>query len=108
MSALADCNGRVRRRSGGLSAPARTVRVVAKTARNAPCPCGSGRKYKHCCQPEEERWERWERRARDEDRVGRSISDWSVEQFGDELARAFGEFHPESRPGEARDFALLH
>ena len=20
-----------------------------KTGRNAPCPCGSGRKYKHCC-----------------------------------------------------------
>ena len=22
--------------------------VVAPTSRNAPCPCGSGRKYKHC------------------------------------------------------------
>ena len=22
---------------------------MAKTGRNAPCPCGSGRKYKHCC-----------------------------------------------------------
>jgi hypothetical protein len=22
-----------------------------KTGRNAPCPCGSGRKYKHCCWP---------------------------------------------------------
>ncbi|MDJ0823498.1 MAG: SEC-C metal-binding domain-containing protein [Paracoccaceae bacterium] len=20
-----------------------------KVGRNAPCPCGSGRKYKHCC-----------------------------------------------------------
>jgi hypothetical protein len=77
---------------------------VAKTARNAPCPCGSGRKYKHCCQIDEERVER---QARDEDRVGRSISDWSVEQFGDELARAFEEFHPESCRIEERDFALL-
>ena len=48
-----------------------------------------------------------ERQARDEDRVGRSISDWSVEQFGDELAQAFEEFHPESRRIEERDFALL-
>ncbi len=48
--------------------------MMAKSARNAPCPCGSGHKYKHCCQVEEERWER---QARDEDRVGRSISDWS-------------------------------
>lgn len=22
---------------------------MAKSGRNAPCPCGSGRKYKHCC-----------------------------------------------------------
>jgi SEC-C motif len=78
--------------------------VVAKTARNAPCPCGSGRKYKHCCLIAEERLEQC---ARDEDRVGRSISDWSVEQFGDELARAFEEFHPESRRIEEHDFALL-
>ena len=77
---------------------------MAKTARNAPCPCGSGRKFKQCCQLEEERLAR---RARGDSRVGRSISDWSVEEFGDELAEAFEEFHPESdRIGE-RDFALL-
>jgi hypothetical protein len=23
----------------------------AKTGRNDPCPCGSGRKFKHCCMP---------------------------------------------------------
>jgi hypothetical protein len=77
---------------------------VGKTARNARCPCGSGRKYKHCCLREEERLEQ---QAREEERVGRSISDWSVEQFGDELARAFDEFHPESHRIEERDFALL-
>jgi SEC-C motif len=104
MSALADCTEPVRRCPGGLSAPVPTVWMMVKSARNAPCPCGSGRKYKHCCQVEEERWER---QARDEDRVGRSISDWSVDQFGDELARAFDEFHPESRRIDERDFALL-
>lgn len=26
--------------------------VNKKTGRNDPCPCGSGRKYKHCCQPQ--------------------------------------------------------
>ena len=25
------------------------VRDAAKTGRNEPCPCGSGKKYKHCC-----------------------------------------------------------
>jgi uncharacterized protein YecA (UPF0149 family) len=35
-------------RMGGLVlAPAR--RTEAKVGRNAPCPCGSGKKYKHCC-----------------------------------------------------------
>ena len=26
-----------------------TVRVGKKIGRNDPCPCGSGKKYKHCC-----------------------------------------------------------
>lgn len=77
---------------------------MAKTARNAPCPCGSGRKYKQCCLPEEERLAR---QAHDDGRVGQLISDWSVEQFGDELARAFEEFHPENHRIGERDFALL-
>ncbi|MHB8692113.1 MAG: SEC-C domain-containing protein [Solirubrobacteraceae bacterium] len=77
---------------------------MAKNARNAPCPCGSGRKYKHCCLLEEEQLAK---QARDDGRVGRSISDWSVEQFGDELAEAFEEFHPESHRIGERDFALL-
>jgi preprotein translocase subunit SecA len=29
-------------------APAPFVRAVPKVGRNEPCPCGSGRKYKHC------------------------------------------------------------
>ncbi len=24
-------------------------RITSKTGRNEPCPCGSGKKYKHCC-----------------------------------------------------------
>ena len=27
----------------------RTVRNIEKIGRNDPCPCGSGKKYKHCC-----------------------------------------------------------
>lgn len=33
----------------GLAAPATTKVRAAKVGRNAPCPCGSGRKYKICC-----------------------------------------------------------
>jgi tetratricopeptide (TPR) repeat protein len=28
---------------------------MAKISRNAPCPCGSGKKYKKCCLPRDER-----------------------------------------------------
>jgi preprotein translocase subunit SecA len=33
-------------RAGAAAAP--FVRAVPKVGRNEPCPCGSGRKYKHC------------------------------------------------------------
>ncbi|MDE2849895.1 MAG: SEC-C metal-binding domain-containing protein [Acidobacteriota bacterium] len=29
--------------------PRTVVRSQAKVGRNAPCPCGSGKKYKKCC-----------------------------------------------------------
>jgi len=37
--------------SGGpaVSRPAAPPDKAAKVGRNAPCPCGSGKKYKHCC-----------------------------------------------------------
>jgi preprotein translocase subunit SecA len=34
------------RGTGPAAAP--FVRAVPKVGRNEPCPCGSGRKYKHC------------------------------------------------------------
>lgn len=33
----------------GVIGPKPQTRHVAKTGRNDPCPCGSGRKYKKCC-----------------------------------------------------------
>jgi len=32
-----------------LQNPPKTVTVAEKVGRNAPCPCGSGKKYKKCC-----------------------------------------------------------
>jgi SEC-C motif-containing protein len=29
--------------------PKTIVRAAPKVGRNEPCPCGSGKKYKHCC-----------------------------------------------------------
>ena len=33
----------------GVIVPRTIVRVSPKVGRNEPCPCGSGKKYKHCC-----------------------------------------------------------
>lgn len=33
----------------GNIAPKTVVRAGPKVGRNDPCPCGSGKKYKHCC-----------------------------------------------------------
>jgi SEC-C motif-containing protein len=33
----------------GNIVPKTVVRSGPKTGRNDPCPCGSGKKYKHCC-----------------------------------------------------------
>ncbi|GHT77848.1 UPF0225 protein [Spirochaetia bacterium] len=35
--------------SDGEVAPVTIVRSGPKIGRNDPCPCGSGKKYKHCC-----------------------------------------------------------
>jgi len=35
--------------SEGSVAPKTVVRSGPKVGRNEPCPCGSGKKYKHCC-----------------------------------------------------------
>lgn len=58
-------------------------------SRNAPCPCGSGRKYKRCCLADEERAVR---EARFDDTVGRRIQDWSSKRLGDEITAALEEF----------------
>ncbi len=34
---------------GSASGARRPVRTGEKIGRNAPCPCGSGKKYKNCC-----------------------------------------------------------
>ena len=42
-----------KKKARGLQAPASSapvsVVIGAKTGRNDPCPCGSGKKYKKCC-----------------------------------------------------------
>ena len=73
-------------------------------SRNAPCPCGSGRKYKRCCLPDEERAVR---EARFDDAVGRRIQDWSSEMFDDEITAALEEFVGPERVMDDADIQIF-
>ncbi len=63
-------------------------------ARNAPCPCGSGRKYKRCCLAEEQRAAH---AARYDDAVGDRIQDWAAEIYGEEIDAALEEYAAPAR-----------
>lgn len=62
---------------------------MAKARRNAPCPCGSGRKYKHCCLAHEELAAAADR---EDERVWRRIQDWARETYPEEVSRALEEY----------------
>src|SRR2546428_1684690 len=73
-------------------------------SRNAPCPCGSGRKYKRCCLADEELAVR---EARFDDAVGRRIQDWSADQFDDEIGAALEEFVGPERTMDDEDIQIF-
>lgn len=59
-----------------------------EVGRNALCPCGIGKKFKHCCLRREEEV------ALDATRtegVWRRMQDWALKQFGDEIGDALKE-----------------
>lgn len=43
-----------------------TVQIPTKLRRNAPCPCGSGRKFKKCCEQKEQKMEEGTRQLKNE------------------------------------------
>jgi SEC-C motif-containing protein len=61
---------------------------MAAAARNAPCPCGSGRKYKRCCA---ELLEHPERIAKQHDAVGTRIQKWAFEQHREAMHDGLAE-----------------
>jgi hypothetical protein len=69
-------------------------RIVAKVGRNDPCPCGSGKKYKHCCLSRETTAKSEViSRNRTWDTMIDNLLDFSREvRFGPELESAFDLF----------------
>lgn len=73
-------------------------------SRNAPCPCGSGLKYKRCCLATESREHET---ARFEDAVGKRISTWAAAQFPDDLKAALERFGGSGPTLDDRDMTIF-
>jgi hypothetical protein len=71
--------------------------AMPKISRNAPCPCGSGKKYKKCCLIKVEQEEtQWALR----DQAASVAMDWLAEHYGKELDRAIEEDYCEGLSDE--------
>ncbi len=70
------------------SAERRILRIMSEMSRNAPCPCGSGRKFKRCCA---EAFENPAATSRKHDEVGARIQKWAGEHHDAEIHAALQE-----------------
>lgn len=79
------------------------------SGRNEPCPCGSGRKYKQCCLPNQERAEaRWQAWREAEGAAVPAVMAFAADTWGEEfLTHAFEAFHSGS-PAAADPMAGDH
>ena len=69
--------------------------MAHKTGRNEPCPCGSGRKYKHCCLAAQASEDLpWRRLRRVDDAMTDELMRFAARRFGEEyLDAAWDEFY---------------
>jgi hypothetical protein len=84
-----------------------------KIGRNDPCPCGSGRKYKHCClfnKPVSTE-SPWSRQHDASDRLTDELMKFAARKFGEQLNQAWMDFNQlllpdsiEKYPGEQQIF----
>jgi hypothetical protein len=66
-----------------------------KIGRNDPCPCGSGKKHKHCCLPgyAPSIDHLWARQHEESDRLTREITRFALFKFGDQIYEAWRDFN---------------
>ena len=71
-----------------------------KIGRNDPCPCGSGKKYKHCCLPGyvPSIEHLWARQHEESDRLTREITRFALRKFGDRIYEAWQDFNMSDFP----------
>src|SRR3954451_13276233 len=76
------------------SACGSSVLAMARSGRNAPCPCGSGRKYKLCCR---ERAAEERQRARTTDAVWERPQEWTMAAHAEHLDAAIDDLCGDDR-----------
>jgi hypothetical protein len=71
-----------------------------KTGRNDPCPCGSGKKYKHCCLPAQPLSEesRWRRQHEASEQLTRDMMRFAGRTFGEDIEEAWCDFNLNDAP----------
>ena len=78
------------------SAPTSSEPLAPKTSRNAPCPCGSGKKYKRCHLPIEEAQDAPRRRAAAlhalDSRLVRAVTEFAARRYGERFTARWDEF----------------
>jgi hypothetical protein len=77
-----------------------THHASAKIGRNDPCPCGSGKKYKHCCLPgyAPSIDQVWARQHEESDRLNREITRYALSKFGERIYEAWQDFNMRDDP----------
>lgn len=71
-----------------------------KIGRNDPCPCRSGKKYKHCCLPgyAPSIDHVWARQHEESDRLTREITRFALRKFGERIYEAWQDFNMSDAP----------
>lgn len=66
-----------------------------KIGRNDPCPCGSGKKHKHCCLPGHTPSidSLWARQHEESARLTREITRFAARKFGEQIYEAWQDFN---------------
>jgi len=78
-----------------------------KTGRNDPCPCGSGKKYKHCCLPGfvPSIDSLWARQHAESERLTQEITRFAARKFGDQIYEAWQDFNMRDVPPPLEEFS---
>jgi hypothetical protein len=77
-----------------------TVHSSQKAGRNDPCPCGSGKKYKHCCLQAEPIFQErvWARHREVSEQLTREMMKFAARKFGKHVDDAWHDFNMSDLP----------